>query len=191
MGIDKTAKVEYNRHSMNSSKLTVIGTNALVGIEGIPLAVPAKIDTGADGTAIWASNIHLQDDGSLCFVFFDKQSPLYTGEVQRYDDFKIAKVTSSTGHGEFRFVIQLPIEVGGKRVRVWCSLTDRSRRTFPMLIGKRTLKGKFIVDVSKAEVAVKKKHSLSARYTKAFHENPAAFIEKYKDKLILKDEAGV
>lgn len=168
--------------------MSIIGTNTLVSIAGIPQSVPAKIDTGADGTALWASNIHLGDDGLLCYVLFDKQSPFYTGEKQYCSDFRIVKVTSSTGHDEFRFKVKLPITIKGKKLLVWCSLTNRSARKYPMLIGKRTLKGNFLVDVSAYEVAPRQK-ATSPRYTKEFHKNPHAFIEKYKKDLIIKDEA--
>ena len=53
----------------------VIGTNAYIGIMGIK--APAKIDTGADSTSVWASNIKMSKDGVLSFTLFDKSSPFY------------------------------------------------------------------------------------------------------------------
>ncbi|HSW90725.1 MAG TPA: hypothetical protein VLF64_01885, partial [Candidatus Saccharimonadales bacterium] len=43
------------------------------------LGVPAKVDTGAKTSAIWASNI-VERDGGLAFTLFDESYTLYTGE---------------------------------------------------------------------------------------------------------------
>jgi len=47
-----------------------------VGING----VPAKVDTGAESSSIWASQVK-ERNGKLNFVLFDVNSPFYTGEV--------------------------------------------------------------------------------------------------------------
>ena len=60
-----------------SQNLPVIGSTEFVEIFGVS-AVPAKIDTGADSSAIWASNIDMKEDGTLIFSLFGKKSPFYT-----------------------------------------------------------------------------------------------------------------
>ena len=47
------------------SEKQLIGREARVDIIGDIDNVPAKIDTGADGSAIWASNIHIDDNNNL------------------------------------------------------------------------------------------------------------------------------
>lgn len=168
---------------MALSKKTIIGTDALVKIEGVSGLVPAKVDTGADGTAIWASNISVTD-GVLRFTFFDKKSPLYSGKVEEFTDFKVVKVTGSTGKSEMRFSVDIPVVIGGKRIRARCSLSDRSERSYPMLIGRRTLLNKFLVDVSRAESGLRKKRARVGGYTSELKKNPQAFLEKYKHKMI-------
>ncbi len=167
---------------MAASKKRIIGTNALVTIKGVGTPIHAKVDTGADGTAIWASNIFLDDNYQLHFTFFDKQSPLYSGEEQVYSDYEVVKVYGTTGEGQLRFRVKLPVSIKGKKVRVWCSLTDRSARKYPMLIGKRTLYGKFIVDVSKSDIPLEKKKLKN--YHKEFTQDPKAFLKKYEDIII-------
>jgi glutathione synthase/RimK-type ligase-like ATP-grasp enzyme len=44
--------------------------------------------------------------------------------------------------------VTLPIKIAGKRFRVHFTLADRSRSNFPILLGKRFLNKKFLVDVS-------------------------------------------
>ena len=54
--------------------MTIIGANEFVKVNGE--MVPAKIDTGADASAIWASNFQITDDHKLQFTLFDEGSCL-------------------------------------------------------------------------------------------------------------------
>ena len=132
---------------MKNKNLEVIGTNTLVDI-GEHHRVPAKIDTGADTSAIWASSIELTSKGVLRFALFDKKSPYYTGKLLERKEFKQVSVRSSNGHSETRFRVCIPIKINGRNIRATFTLADRSHNIFPVLIGRRTLKHKFLVDVS-------------------------------------------
>ncbi|MDB5164968.1 MAG: hypothetical protein JWL89_594 [Candidatus Saccharibacteria bacterium] len=129
-----------------------IGTIELVSLpdDGIQ-AVPAKIDTGADNSAIWASNIHLED-GVLSFNLFAPGSMFYQEEPVRSTAFRTTTVKNSFGHKEFRYKIRLRIKVGKYILTRWFTLADRSRNNYPILLGKNFLKNKFIVDVSRKHV---------------------------------------
>jgi hypothetical protein len=133
--------------AMNTA-LQVIGSNVMVDIIGHAESVPAKVDTGADSSAIWASNIEVSRDGTLSFMLFGKSSPHYTGEVITRKAFKVAIVRSSNGHEQIRYRIELPVRIAGKRLRIAVYLADRSPHNFPILLGRRTLNKKFLVDVS-------------------------------------------
>jgi hypothetical protein len=109
--------------------------------------IPARIDTGARTTAIWASNISEQD-GVLSWKFFAPESEFWTGNVFSTNRFEKRVIQSSTGHQEIRYRISITLQVKGRRVRTHCTLADRSHAAFPILIGRNTLKGKYIVDVS-------------------------------------------
>ena len=109
--------------------------------------VPAKIDTGADSSAIWASNIKLTD-GVLAFNFFAPGSAYYREEPVTTTAFKKASVKNSFGHEETRYKVRLRVSVGSITVTRWFSLADRSRNTYPILLGKNFLHKRFVVDVS-------------------------------------------
>lgn len=112
--------------------------------------VPAKIDTGADLSSIWATGIK-ENNGILSFRLFGPKSRLYTGkkiEVQA-PDYLLTRIASSFGHRELRYVVKLKVSVGGRTIQGSFSLSDRSRKTYPVLIGRKLLKGKFLVDVSR------------------------------------------
>ena len=110
--------------------------------------VPAKVDTGADNSAIWASNIRLVD-GKLYFSFFAPGSMFYRDKEVVSTAFRTTTVRNSFGHKEFRYKIKLKITIGDHTLIRWFTLADRSRNNYPILLGKNFLKDTFIVDVSK------------------------------------------
>ena len=110
--------------------------------------VPAKVDTGAKTSAVWASNAHVRGD-LLVFTFFGPESPLYTGEEHTAVDFEQVAVSSSSGHTEVRYKLPLLLKVRGKKIRANFTLADRSQQAYPVLIGRNALRGKFLVDVKR------------------------------------------
>lgn len=108
--------------------------------------VPAKVDTGAKTSAIWASNIQVRE-GGLAFSFFGSSSPLYTGEVHFVPKFERVIVASSIGVEEPRYKIILLVKIRGKKIRASFTLADRSKQAYPVLIGRNAIRGKFLVDV--------------------------------------------
>lgn len=126
----------------------IIGRKAYVDFPALGLSnVPAKVDTGADSSAIWASDI-IERDGVLSFKMFDNDSPFYTGETVTSNDFKIISVKNSFGTTEFRYKTKLLTRLEGRDIKVQFTLADRSSASQPVLIGRRTLQGKFLVDVA-------------------------------------------
>ncbi len=129
--------------------VVIIGKAEYIDIPELGVsAVPARIDTGAKTSAIWASRIRQHDDG-LSFVLFAPQSDLYTGEVVTTKDFGQTVVSSSNGEAEVRYVVRLSVHLAGKKIRASFTLADRSRQVYPVLIGRKTLAGKFLVDVKR------------------------------------------
>lgn len=125
--------------------------------------VPAKIDTGADSSSIWATDIR-RSVGELSCVLFAPGNPFYTGERLTFkeQDVSVTRIGSSFGHRELRYKVKLAIELKGHRFKTDFTLADRSTKLYPILIGRNTLKGRFLVDVSKggplrAKEAIRKK----------------------------------
>lgn len=110
------------------------------------LKIPARIDTGARTSAIWASNIR-EHDGELSFTLFDKQSDYFTGAKLTTREYVLRNVASSNGHLQERYVVKLLVNIHGKKIRASFSLADRSTLVYPVLVGRRILSGRFIVDV--------------------------------------------
>lgn len=112
--------------------------------------VHAKIDSGADLSSLWATGIH-EENGVLRFKLFGKKSPFYTGkEIEiAAPHYLLTRVANSFGHKEFRYVVKLQIKLAGKLLVATFTLSDRSKKTYPILIGRKLLKGKFLIDVAK------------------------------------------
>lgn len=112
--------------------------------------VPAKIDTGADLSSIWATGIH-EEAGQLNFKLFGRKSPYFTGKELTFSspDYLLTRVANSFGHKELRYVVKLQIKLGGRLIVGTFTLSDRSKKTYPILIGRKLLNKKFIVDVAK------------------------------------------
>ena len=131
-----------------SSNPGVIGRKVYIDFPRLHLTdVPAKVDTGADSSAIWASNI-VEHDGVVSFVLFDTESPFYTGEIIESSDYTIISIKNSFGATEFRYKVSLVAKLEGREIRIRFTLANRSNSSQPVLIGRRTIQGKFLVDVA-------------------------------------------
>ena len=92
--------------------LPPIGHSPLIEVAGIP-SVPAKIDTGASYSSIWASDIQMLPSGELEFTLFAPKSPLYTGERLRTRRYRAVRVRNSTGQESIRYSVPLSALTGG------------------------------------------------------------------------------
>ena len=157
---------------MSNTTPEVIGANTFVTIEGVS-GIPAKIDTGADSSSVNVTDIEMSPDGTLAFNLIEP-----TGKRISVKNYSVAVVRSSNGSEEPRYRTQLSLELGGRRIRTTFSLSDRSRNNFPVLIGRKTIKGKFLVDVSKKEIEVRK-NPKTRKLNEELENNPVKFHEKY------------
>lgn len=131
--------------------LTLIGRVERVDFPQLSLKrIPAKIDTGADASSIWASSVVVEDE-VLKVVLFGAGSAHYTGDVLAFEKgaYEVTRVANSFGHREFRYKIKMALSVKGRTIRGSFTLSDRSNKMYPILIGRSLLNRKFIVDVSR------------------------------------------
>ena len=159
-----------------SDKKVIIGRTEHIVIpsEGAR-SIRVKIDTGADRSSIWASNIAMSDDGELSFTLFAPESKFYSGTVYRTKHFEASRVRSAHGDLQVRFRVHLTIILGGKKIRGTFTLADRSKNRYPALIGCKILNKKFLVDVSKGFIRENRSDDLIQELKR----DPKAFFEKY------------
>jgi hypothetical protein len=133
--------------------LTIIGRAEVVSfVELDDTVVVAKVDTGADISSIWASDIYEADD-QLHFKLFGPGHKHFSDRefVISKPDYSRTRIANSFGQRELRYVVKLRIRLAGRIVKASFSLADRSSKLYPILLGRRLLKGKFLVDVSRGE----------------------------------------
>jgi len=114
--------------------------------------VLAKIDTGAYRGALHAQNIkEITKKGKkyLSFSVLDDEHPYYENKIYRFKEYKIVKVRTSQTDFEKRYAINLKINIAGTELVAQLSLTNRKDMRQPILIGRRALKKRFLVDVNK------------------------------------------
>lgn len=122
--------------------------------------IEAKIDTGAYSSAIHCSKIKVsKKDGrrQISFQILDSHIPAI--EHRRYitSRFRKKKVRSSSGHVEKRYFIETYIILFGQKLLVEFSLSDRINMRFPILLGRKMLKNRFLVDVSQMDLSYNQK----------------------------------
>jgi hypothetical protein len=134
----------------------IIGRTTLVDLPKLGfMGISAKIDTGAYYCSLHCHHIVVRNiDGQdkLCFTLLDPTHPEYKDKEIKFRHFTEKQIKNSFGDTETRFSIRTALRVHGRRIKTWITLTDRGSMTYPMLIGRRLLKNKFLVDVSLNEL---------------------------------------
>lgn len=107
--------------------------------------IAIKIDTGAYTSSIHCDNI-VEEKGILRCTFLDEEHPLYNGREFRFSDYDIVFVKSSNGVVQKRYQIETRITLFGKTKKISLSLSARQEMRFPVLLGRKFITKKFIVD---------------------------------------------
>lgn len=140
-------------------------------------AIPARVDTGARRTAIWATHIK-EEDGVLSWVFFGKSSAFYTGKTIKSSEYKIITVKNSFGKRESRYAVPLCLEFEGHEADAWISLSpSRSRNAYPVLLGRTELANNTLVNI-RAKSKKRKAHQDVAVMFRVYGDKNIALFNK-------------
>lgn len=146
-------------------KIRLIGRREFVDFPQLQLSsIEAKIDTGAYTSAIHCKDVEVKMVNGkevLYFKLLDDSHPEYSRLTYEFTEFYRKKIKNSFGEMEERFIIKTPIKIARKTILTTLSLSDREKMRYPVLIGRRLLKGKFIVDVNRihtsGKISIKKR----------------------------------
>jgi hypothetical protein len=122
-----------------------------LGLKG----VGAKLDTGAYTSSLHAEEIReelLEGKQVLSCKILLPSHKKFTGLVLYFDYYKKKTVKNSFGQAESRYVIETRIRIAGESFRAEFTLTDRSSMKNSILLGRKILRGRFLVDVSKTNL---------------------------------------
>lgn len=113
--------------------------------------IQAKVDTGAYTCSLHCSRAEVVN-GRLEFVLLDEEHPEFTGMKFTFKRFKRREIKNSFGEAEMRYVIKTTIKIFNRIIRAEFSLSDRGNLKFPVLLGRRILRNRFLIDVTKRDL---------------------------------------
>jgi len=127
--------------------------------------IPAKVDTGAFRSAVHASDITLSADGKTLSFRLLGNHPVCGNLATTIatEQFTKVRVENSFGHREERYEVKLRVKLGPKIFSAAFSLADRGKKIYPILLGRKMLNGRFLVDTAHTQidrVELKKKYDI-------------------------------
>lgn len=111
--------------------------------------IKAKVDTGADNSSLHAFNVRRFQRDGVEYVRFEvhprrrARKPVVECEAPLLME---RKVKNPGGRSELRPVIRTRMIVAGVELEALVNLTSRDEMGFRMLLGRRTVRSKFLVD---------------------------------------------
>lgn len=154
-----------------SKHLVIIGRAEFIEFPDFLVGeVPAKIDTGAYRSAIHCQNVQVIKKGEKNILKFEllggHPSCEYSREVE-VREFTMARVENSFGVAEERYAVNFRVKIGHKVFTTEFTLADRAMKPYPILLGRKTLNGRFLVDtnhsnINRKELLEKRKIQLPA-----------------------------
>lgn len=141
--------------------MLIIGRRDYVHLPQLELFdIQAKIDTGAYGSSLHCHEIEIvkvEEQEMLRFKLLDPNHPEYRDTFYYASDFSDKMVKNSGGIPEHRYTIFSEMVIFNTSYRIEFSLTDRAGMRYPILLGRRFLRNRFMVDVSKKNLSKKRK----------------------------------
>lgn len=129
-------------------------------------AIDAKIDTGAYTSALHVKKIRpVEKDGKpwVKFKLAHPHHPAFHNKEFTLPVHAHKNIKNSFGQSELRYVVRTPLVIFGKRYMTEFSLTDRSKMDCPVLLGRKLLYRKFLVDVTQKNLSFKQKQKRKSR----------------------------
>lgn len=133
----------------------IIGMTDIVDFPDLEMFdIKAKVDTGAYTSALHCKDVRLVKSGlrtklSFCVI---EQTGLVAKQFYS-TDFKQRLIKNSFGIAEKRYVIKTRIKLFGRIIKAEFTLADRERMKNPVLLGRKLLRNRFIVDVSQQNLS--------------------------------------
>ncbi len=127
-----------------------VGWREWVGLPGLGIdRIKAKVDTGARTSALHAVRVRAEQVDRIDVVRFDVHplqrsvTPLVNCQLPLVDE---RYVRSSDGTRELRPVVETSVQLGDLTWSIELTLTNRALMGFRLLLGRRALRKKFVVD---------------------------------------------
>lgn len=140
-------------NSLKEKKLKIIGRLERIDFPEWDLFdIDAKIDTGAYTSSLHCHHIEPFSKKGRSFVRFNLLDPSHTTYNEKLLELPVhatKSIKSSNGSTEQRYIIKTIIRLLDKEFKAELSLADRSEMRYPVLLGRKLINKRFLVDVSK------------------------------------------
>lgn len=135
---------------------TIIGRSETIELPDFLLSdIPAKTDTGAYRSAIHAENVQEKTVGGkkvLCFsLLLNHPAYVYSRDLE-VSEYKQVEIENSFSVSETRYVVDFRVKLAGKVFRTSFTLANRSKKTYPILMGRDLLNQRFLVDSARSNI---------------------------------------
>ena len=118
--------------------------------------IHAKVDTGAYTSSLHCHEAHVVGD-TLEVILLDEEHPEFTGMKFAFHQFEERDIRNSFGEVERRFVIITTLRIYHEEITTEFSLSNRGSLKFPILIGRKILRNRFLIDITKKNLSYKEK----------------------------------
>jgi len=154
--------------------IEIIGATDIVDLPDLGwYNVPVRVDSGATTSSIHCSRVRLikAEGGTILRFYLDhkKGAPQQSFSVQQ---FKEAIVRNSSGKEEKRYVIKTHIKLFGRKINTEFSLANRGKMSYPILLGRKLLKNRFIIDVAQKDLSANRR--TDKHKSKSISHNPTS-----------------
>ncbi len=144
-----------------AKELEIIGWREWISLPDLNIKkIKVKVDTGARTSSLHAFDMNLFKKNGKDYVKFklhpeQRSSKKIITCIARVLEFR--KVKSSNGQSEKRPVIVTRVKLLDNQWDIEVTLTNRDEMGFRMLLGRASIKGRFLVDTGKSFYSTKKK----------------------------------
>ncbi|TXD46509.1 ATP-dependent zinc protease [Polaribacter sp. IC073] len=124
--------------------------------------IDLKVDSGAYTSSIHCSNIsEITVDGAslIQFTLLDPEHPFYNNKEFTSKNYASKIVKSSNGISEKRFMIHTEIFIFNQTFPIYLTLSERKDMKFPILLGRKFLNKKFVIDTTMKNLSHKLKNT--------------------------------
>lgn len=148
-------------NSLKKKELKVIGWREWVALPDMGIKkIKAKVDTGARTSSLHAFDLKIYTRGGQDFVKFKIHPEQRNAKGEKEFSTKVIeyrKVKSSNGQTEQRPVILTTFKLFGEEWESEITLTNRDEMGFRMLLGRESLKNRFLIHSGRSFLGEKAK----------------------------------
>ena len=124
------------------------------------IEIDIKIDSGAYTSSIHCSNIReitINKEKFIQFKLLDPEHILYNNKEFSTKNYASKLIKSSNGISEKRFMIATEIIIFDQVFPIHLTLSERKNMKFPILLGRKFLNKKVVIDTAKKNLSYKLK----------------------------------